>query len=155
MMMTQISTEEAAQRIRELMKKKRKLIATMKRGKKIQIKARIEKKKVNDELRSLKGKTNLFKHMTPEEAREEVRRRIEDVKPEHVYPKDLERQFDRLESPSSVEHKVIDLGKVPERPMAKATRSEDTEPEVVAEEAFASVGDDQTEDDGVLDLSDQ
>lgn len=121
-------TEEALtnhERFKELMKRKKKLLAKIRRNKKEAVKARIEKAKINEELRLLKGKKNLFVGMSTEEAREKVRMNIEAVSPEQIYPKDLERQFDTLDKPKAEQHKTLDLGKVAESPLAARPRDDD------------------------------
>lgn len=146
------TTQDIAERIKELMRKKKKLNATIKRGRKIQVKARIEKKKVVTELTKLKKDGSLFRGMTVDEARKAVKDAIEATDPKDVYPADLERTFDRLEKPSVGEHKVVDLGKIPERPISK-NGDDDDDAEVVGVADVATEDDDV--DDGVVDLSDQ
>jgi hypothetical protein len=143
----------AQERFKDLMKRKKKLLAKIRRNKKEAVKARIEKAKINEELRQIKGKHNLFADMDPEKARETVKSRIEAVNPSEIYPRDLERHFDSIDKPKakSEQHKTLDLGKVSETPIITKPRDEDDH----------IVGDDNEEydrtyiEDEVMDLSDQ
>lgn len=155
--MNEILTQDPSERLKELMKRKKKLLVTIRKNKKTQVKARIEKRKINEEIRTLKGKANQFRNMTPEEAQAEVRRRIDDVDPSEVYPKDLERQFDRLDKPTKKNYKVIDLGRLPEKPLNSGADSDDDQDSHVgsADAAHPDLTESNVEEEGVVDLSDQ
>jgi hypothetical protein len=144
------------ERVRELMKRKKKLLAKLRRSKKEQVKARIEKRKINEELRSLSGKKNLFAGMDADKAASAVKKSIDDVKPGDIYPKDLEREFDKIDRPAVADqHKILDLGRVKER-AAPAPKAYDED----SNSADAIVGDGEDVDesylqDEVIDFSEQ
>lgn len=143
------------ERVKELIKKKKKLMARIKQSRKAQIKARLEKKKVNEELRRLRGKKNLFADMAPARAQESVKKEIEAVKPAQVYPRDLEKRFDKIDKPKQPTDtdKVIDLGRIPEQPIAGGQRRTHEEDGDVAEVDEEAVGSFIGEEHGVVDFS--
>jgi len=147
--MTETTIQDPTERIKELTKAKKKLLTKIRVGKKGLIKARLEKRKINEELRRLKSKANVFAGMSKEAAADKVRAEIEGVMPAEVYPKDLERRFDKLEAPTK-QYKTVDLGKIPER--AAARPAADDEAESVGTDAEPEV--EAGVDEGVLDLSD-
>lgn len=146
------TAQDPNDRLKELLKRKRKLLVVIRKNKKSQVKARIEKRQINEEIRNIKGKANQFRNMTEEEARAEVTRRIDGVLPSEVYPRDLERQFDRLDKPTKKNYKVVDLGKIPERPMNSSADFDDEDSHVGSEETHPDLVEQEGE---VIDLSDQ
>jgi hypothetical protein len=145
-------------RIKELTKKKKDLMKKIRTNKKAQIRARLEKKKINSELRQLKGKKNLFTGMTPSEASKFVKSKLDSVKPSDIFPKTLEREFDRIERPrnGAEGYKVVDLGNIPERPLQHPNRHKDLD-EDTGVIGIGTPADGETsdtiEEDGVIDLS--
>lgn len=93
------------QRCMELAKQKRRLLDTMKKHRKALAKARAEKKKINEEITKLRKSGYAFHGMTATEAMERVKNEIKSVKPLDIYPKDLEKKFDKLERDSEVKYK--------------------------------------------------
>ena len=87
-------------RIKELAKRKRKLLITMKRARRTLSRARVEKKKVNVELVRVRRAVNIFAGLSPEEAAEKVSKEVRATGPEHIYPADLEKEFDKLDRKS-------------------------------------------------------
>lgn len=151
----EVQEVEVDGRVKELIKKKKKLMREIQSAKKKQIKARIEKRKVNEELRAIRGKKNIFEGVAPEAALRKVRATIEAVTPEEVFPRELERRFDKIDHPKADDEvrKTIDLGRIPEQPIAGGRRGGDDDDTVGGgddiEEAVYS------EEDGVVDLSDE
>lgn len=139
-------------RLRELMAKKKKLMAKIRRCRKEQVKARIEKRKINDEIRKLRGKKNLFSDMEHSDAAELVKKTIESVDPNDIYPKDLEREFDKIDKPAVDKKKTLDLGKIKEQPLPVATRGSSDEDDTV--DGVVGDSEEPTEEEGVLDFSD-
>lgn len=90
------------------MAKKRKLIASTKRAKRKVVKLRVEKNKVNEELKKIKAR---FASMTSEEARASVAAELDAISTDDIFPKKMERDFDRLDRQKSGtdERQVVDL----------------------------------------------
>lgn len=104
--------EERRDRIRALESKKRRLMGSIVRNKKNAAKARVTKRKINEELRILKGKQNKFMNMTPEDAQTAVAKELADVAPGEIYVKDLEREFDKVDRKAAEgrpERDIVDL----------------------------------------------
>lgn len=101
------SAEEKRKEFKELMAKKRKLLTKIKRTKKALVKARIEKRKINEELKKLGPLAGL----SVDDAKSKVAAEIEAVQPGQIYPQDLERQFDRIDRPKNRtnDRDVLDL----------------------------------------------
>lgn len=97
-----------ASRVKELMAKKRKLLTKIKRNKRSLIKSRIEKNKINEELLAIKAR---FAGMTSDEARAAVAVELDAISTDDIFPKKLERKFDRLDKrgPKHDERQVVDL----------------------------------------------
>jgi len=91
---------DLTERFKELAKRKRKLLITMKRARRTLARARVEKKKVNAELGRVRKAVNIFGGLSPEEAARRVSVEIKSTGPEHIYPNDLEKEFDRLDRKS-------------------------------------------------------
>lgn len=146
-----MSVEEADwDRVNELTKRKKKLIAKIRRASKTQAKARVEKRKINDAIKALRGKRSPISGMTPEQAAVAVKSSIESVVPSDMFPEDLEREFDKVDRKSkSVPQKVLNLGRIPEQPISVGSPSEDDDGFVHVE--AQPHGDDY----GVIDLSEQ
>lgn len=89
--------QDSRERLKELEKKKKRLIRTIARNKKSAAKARAAKKRVLSEIRSINGKYSAFNGMTDKQAEKVVKKDLDNVKPVDVYPTDLEREFDKLE----------------------------------------------------------
>lgn len=153
---------------RELMAKKRKLIASMKRAKRKVIKLRVIKNKVNEELKKIKAR---FALMTFEEARASVASELDAISTQNIFPKKMERDFDRMDNnrTGSTERKIIDLtgqdtgismgGNVRMHQesdgdvVVVSTDDTDTEPESIPD---IDIGEDELHDDEeVIDFSDQ
>ena len=88
------------ERLKELAKKKRKLLITMKRARRTLSRAKVEKKQVNEELNRVRRAVNVFEGMSPEAAALKVAFEIKATGPEHIYPNDLEKEFDKLDRKS-------------------------------------------------------
>lgn len=89
--------QDSRERLKELEKKKTRLLRTIARNKKSAAKARAAKKRVLSEIKSIKGKYSAFNGMSEKQAEKVVKKDLESVQPADVYPKDLEREFDKLE----------------------------------------------------------
>lgn len=106
-METEIQFKE---RVRELTAKRKKLITSTKRAKRTIIKNKVEKDKVDTELKKL----GVLAKMPAEEARKAVLAEMDDVQPGDIYPKDLERDFERIDKKGkrvkpAAEKDVLDL----------------------------------------------
>ena len=118
----------------------------MKKHRRYLAKAKATKKSVNDEMAQLRRSGNVFGTMTMSEVKEHVQNEIKAVKPEDIYPKDLEREFDRLERNSIVN-------------MRKDPIDIDDNDDVQVKPSHAKFDDDEgavvsvDEDAGVLDMS--
>ncbi len=102
------------ERVHELTAKKKKLTTSMKRAKRTFIKAKTERVKVDGDLKKLKAHQAALAKMTPEEKRKAVLEEMADVTPEDIYPKDLERDFERIDKKGkrvkpAAEKDVLDL----------------------------------------------
>jgi len=151
-------------RVKELAAKKKKLVTAMKRAKRTFVKSRVEKAKVDAELKKLKAKASAISKMTTEEARAHILSEMDSVTPENIYPRDLEREFERIDKPRGKrpvnEREVMDLAPDSDdddggyTPSARHM-SDDAEGKVMA--AAAIVGDDEeeNEEDEVIDLSNE
>jgi hypothetical protein len=132
-------------KVAELKKKKKKLMAAVRRKRKSLAKTQLEKKKVaaeEDMLRERLGpkrgmppksqsrrsrpKTqDKFAGVDPVVAQARVTKEIEAVEPEDIYPKDLEREFDKIDTPGEqADTEIVDLGK-------EATAGPDEEEEIL------------------------
>lgn len=137
---------ELIARYKELTKLKRRLLEGMKKHRRYLAKAKATKKSVNDEMAQLRRSGNVFGTMTMSEVKEHVQNEIKAVKPEDIYPKDLEREFDRLERNSIVN-------------MRKDPIDIDDNDDVQVKPSHAKFDDDEgavvsvDEDAGVLDMS--
>jgi hypothetical protein len=147
------------QRFRELLRLKRKLAATIRRSKKVQIRARMEKRKINEELKKIKGRSSVFADMPQKKAEKIVKKQIEAVHPDDLYPKDLEKHFDKFDARDSSENKIVDIGKISDKPLSHSRRrhadSEEESSEIVgsADPDNAFVVASVEEDEVVIDLS--
>jgi hypothetical protein len=153
-----VTAENNIERIKELMKRKKVLLTRIRKSRKLQIRARMEKRKINEELRRLKGKKNLFNGMTKEQAMDKVRRDIDGVRPEHIYMKPLERAFDKIERPgnTSKNYSVIDLGKLSENPRSLPKVKPDSgDDDVIVEQVLPDDPQEDVEQEEVIDMSDQ
>lgn len=160
------------ERIKELASKKKKLITSMKRATRTLAKSRVEKKKTDAELKKLKARKSSLANMSPEQARACVLSEMESVTPGSIYPRDLEREFERIDNPRGHkinEREVLDLASDDEEdygnpvhhsgiigddggegstvPVERVGRKADEESEYVGEE--------DREGEEVLDLSEQ
>lgn len=133
-----------AQRFRELLKTKRRLLTRMRKHRKALAKDRVEKKRVNEEITRLRKSGFAFAGMTPSQAATRVSNEIQAVTPEDIYPKDLERKFDKLERTTAVVYKKgkVDVSDIEDSGPETKGKAKDDEDVVVA-----------LQDDGVLDLS--
>lgn len=154
--------QTSLERIRELTKRKKILLGRIRKSRKLQIRARLEKRKINEELRRIKGKKNVFLGMTKEQSMDKVRADIEGVDPKELYPRGLERAFDKIERPSdkSKNYKIIDLGRIPENPRSlpkiKEGSMDDEHSTDVSVEDIVDAGDTgEQQEDGILDMSDE
>lgn len=93
------------QRFRELLKLKRRILDQMRKHRKAIAKGRVDKKRINEEITKLRKSGFAFVGMSTSEASARVSSEIRDVKPEDIYPKDLERQFDKLERETEVRYR--------------------------------------------------
>lgn len=134
-----------AQRLRELLKQKRRILDTMRKHRKSLAKARVEKKRVNEEISKLRKSGYAFSGMSTGAAQARVADEIKAVTPADIYPKDLERRFDKLERTTKVTYKKgkVDVSDIEEASVVPVRRG-DEEDEVLA----TAVG----KNDGVIDL---
>lgn len=84
------------ERLQELAKQKRKILNRMKKSRDLLAQDRIEKKKINEAIKSARGK-NVFADLSEEEARTKMRDDIKATNIADIYPSDLEAEFDELE----------------------------------------------------------
>jgi uncharacterized protein YoaH (UPF0181 family) len=162
------------ERIKELGKKKRKLLDYMKKQRKKYSKAAAEKKAVAEEIVKLQEqiaatkpkpsfvqvapkknvpvrpriKKNLFQGMSDGEAFAKVSSEIKSVSPDDVYPKDLEEEFDNLEKQFRY-NDDRDVITVRNPNFQKTIRATKIEPDTSANDGLGS-----TKEHGVIDLSD-
>jgi hypothetical protein len=99
------SIDPNVQRYKELLKLKRRALDQMRKHKKSLARIRVDKKRINEEITKLRKSGFAFAGMSTMEASARVSGEIRDVKPEDIYPRDLERQFDKLERTSEVKYK--------------------------------------------------
>lgn len=106
-----LSKEEIERRIKKLSIRKRHLLTTAKRARSTLARANAEKKAVINELKRLRNARDIFKGIPEEEAKRMVAAEIRSTKPEDIFPPELEKEFDDLESksPSLNSKQVIDL----------------------------------------------
>jgi hypothetical protein len=104
----QVETASAAGEVKELMAKKRRLLTKIKRAKRSLVKSRIEKNKINEELKRIKAR---FATMTTDEARAAVATELDAISTDDIFPKRMERDFDRLDrqGPKQDERQIVDL----------------------------------------------
>jgi hypothetical protein len=121
--------QDVALRVKELIKKKKEFNKKLRRMKKTQIKTRIAKRKVNEEIRGLRAKKNLFVGMSAEDAMKLMKVKMDGVSPSDMFPVDLEREFDKLDMQKSnpAGHKILDLGRIPEGTRASRSGASDDE----------------------------
>ena len=67
------------ERLKELAKKKRKLLITIKRARRTLSRAKVEKKQVNEELNRVRRAVNVFEGMSPEAAALKVAFEIKEI----------------------------------------------------------------------------
>lgn len=140
-------TDPNALRYRELLKLKRKVLNDMRKHRKALAKKRIDKKKINEEITRLRKSGFAFHGLTPAAAQRRVSDEIRGVTPEDIYPKDLERKFDKLERTTEVKYRkgTVDVSDVDDSPTAPRGGKDDDE----GVYAVTFDGDDN----GVVDLS--
>lgn len=136
-----------AQRYRELLKQKRRLLNQMRKHRKSLAKSRVDKKRINEEITKLRKSGFAFSGMTAIQAMNKVSSEIQAVSPEDIYPKDLEKKFDKLERTTEVKYKNgrVDISDLDED--GPATRVKDSDDDGV----YAVTLDPQN---GVIDLGD-
>ena len=147
---TMRDTDPNVQRYRELLKQKRRLLSQMKRHRKSLAKARIDKKRVNEEITRLRKSGFAFAGMTTLEAQARVSTEIQAVEPGDIYPKDLEKKFDKLERTTEVKYRKdsVDISDVNKKVNPSGHRHHDKDDEG----GYSVILD---EDCGVVDLSEQ
>jgi hypothetical protein len=144
------NADPSAQRYKELLKMKRRLLTQMRKHRKSLAKARVDKKRVNEEITRLRKSGFAFAGLTPEQAQKRVSGEIRAVTPEDIYPKDLERKFDKLERKSEVMYKkgMVDTSDIDDDSRAHAAAPGDQDDD---REIYAVTLDPQS---GVIDLGD-
>lgn len=125
-------TDPNVQRYRELLRLKRRLLTQMSKHRKSLARDRADKKRINEEITKLRKSGYAFSGMTAVAAQERVGDEIRAVKPEDIYPKDLERQFDKLERTTEVKYKkgLVDLDDLENDGPSHSVSSEDDSPSI-------------------------
>ena len=121
-------------RIEELKKAKKKLNESMRRHRKMLAKNRLAKRRLDEELKNLKGDKNIFLGKDKKTVGKLILKKLNSVKVDEVYPPQLEREFEKIEKRPNIDEKVADI-------------------DVVAE--VATLGDILDDEEGVIDLSDE
>jgi len=88
---------KSRERLKELEKMKRVLLTRMSRHRKELAKCKVRKRAINEEIFRIKSNPGVFDGMTSQQAFSAVATAIRDTKPEDMYPKDLEKEFDKIE----------------------------------------------------------
>lgn len=116
-----------AQKFKELTRLKRRILDQMRRHRKSLAKARVDKKRVNEEISKLRKSGFAFAGLSPAQAQSRVADEIKAVTPSDIYPKDLERRFDKLERTTAVTYKKdkVDVSDIEEASTAPARRNDD------------------------------
>ena len=138
--------DPAVKELRELFKQKRRLLDKMKKHRKSLAKLRVEKRRINSDISKLRKSNNIFGSMTAVAAMEKVTDEIKSVRPNDIYPRDLEKEFDKLEQKSAVKHRNRSVNLDDLEPHGPSPKSHPEE-----EDTIDSIG---VEDSlGVIDLS--
>ena len=85
------------ERTKEMAKKKKKNLEKMKRLKRSYVKAKLEKRKINAEIKLLQAEWQERIKNRPEEAKTAFAQELKNVTAEDMFPKDLEDEFDKIE----------------------------------------------------------
>lgn len=120
-------TDPNIQRYKELLKLKRRLLDQMKKHRKALAKNRAEKKRINEEITRLRKSGYAFAGMSSDAARARVGDEIRSVKPEDIYPRDLEKQFDKLERTTVVKYRKgsVDLDDIEDDGVGVRSKNDD------------------------------
>ena len=120
-------TDPNVARYKELLKIKRRLLDKMRKHRKTIARDRIEKKRVNEEITKLRKSGYAFAGMTVSAAQARVSDEIQATKPEDIYPKDLEKQFDKLERTTEVKYKkgLVNLDDIDDDVPTRSSPSDD------------------------------
>lgn len=81
----------------ELKKKKRANLDKMKRVKRMYVKAKLEKKRINREIKKLQAEWQERIKKNPAEAKSAFAKELKSVTADDMFPKDLETEFDKLD----------------------------------------------------------
>ena len=90
-------TQSLEDRCREMAKKKKKNLEKMKRLKRSYVKAKLEKRRINAEIKVLQAEWQARIKNNPEEAKSAFLQELKNVTVEDMFPKDLEDEFDKIE----------------------------------------------------------
>lgn len=144
------STDPNVSRYRELLKLKRRLLDQMRKHRKSLAKSRAEKKRINEEITKLRKSGFAFAGMTTTAAQARVDEEIRSVRPEDIYPKDLERQFDKLERTTNVNYRkgMVDLDDAEDGSDVGKRSSDDDSPAIFLgkDSVVIDFGDGETDD---------
>jgi chromosome segregation ATPase len=80
-----------------LRKSKRKNLDKLKRTKRVFVKAKLEKKRINRDIKKLQAEWQELIRKDPAKAKSAFANELENVSTEDMFPKDLEKEFDKLE----------------------------------------------------------
>lgn len=85
------------ERWKQMKKKKRQNLDKMKRVKRMYVKAKLEKKRINQEVKLLQAEWQERIKNNPTEAKSAFANELKNVSTEDMFPKDLEKEFDTIE----------------------------------------------------------
>jgi hypothetical protein len=86
-----------AERIKLVKKQKRKNLSDMKRLKRRYVKAKLEKKRINREVKLLQAEWKKQVELDPEAAKSKFAKDVKSISIEEIFPPDLEKEFDNIE----------------------------------------------------------
>jgi hypothetical protein len=87
---------ELQERYKMLMEKKKKTVKTMDKYRRLYIKSRIEKKRINQEVKKIAEEFKLLAATNPEAAQNKILDVMKNMNSEDIFPADLEKEFDAL-----------------------------------------------------------
>jgi hypothetical protein len=147
------TTDPNIQKYKDLLKQKRRLLDKMRKHRKSLARARVDKKRVNEEITRLRKSGFAFSGMTAVEAQERVSGEIRNVTPEDIYPKDLERRFDKLERTTEVKYRKdsVDISDLDDDSQVPRPKTKDDDEGIYAvtlehEDGVVDLGENETDD---------
>ena len=90
-------TQTYIERLTDLKKKKRQNLDKMKKVKRSYVKAKLEKRRINKQIKQLQKEWQERIKNNPEQAKSEFTKELRSVSTSEVFPADLEKWFDKLE----------------------------------------------------------